>query len=48
MALTNHVLEDGMDWEEAIGWIRSVTKLDIWLKGGMSILETNHLLPTLC
>lgn len=26
--------EDSMGWEEAIGWVRSVTKLDIWLKGG--------------
>ncbi|PYI00913.1 FMN-dependent dehydrogenase family protein [Aspergillus sclerotiicarbonarius CBS 121057] len=25
--------EDSLEWEEAIGWIRSVTKLDIWLKG---------------
>ena len=27
--------EDGIEWGEAIGWIRSVTKLDIWLKGGI-------------
>ncbi|GLB02636.1 hypothetical protein AtubIFM57258_006093 [Aspergillus tubingensis] len=25
--------EDGIEWAEAIPWIRSVTKLDIWVKG---------------
>lgn len=31
--------EDGLNWEQAIGWIRSVTKLDIWLKGGIIALN---------
>ncbi|OJZ87843.1 hypothetical protein ASPFODRAFT_32470 [Aspergillus luchuensis CBS 106.47] len=26
-------LEDGIEWAEAIAWIRSVTKLEIWVKG---------------
>ncbi|KAJ0328721.1 hypothetical protein COL922a_013122 [Colletotrichum nupharicola] len=26
--------EDGMNWEQALGWIRENTKLDVWLKGG--------------
>ncbi|KAF4922754.1 Oxidase FUB9 [Colletotrichum viniferum] len=25
--------EDGMNWEQALGWIRENTKLDVWLKG---------------
>ncbi|RAH52451.1 FMN-dependent dehydrogenase family protein [Aspergillus piperis CBS 112811] len=25
--------EDGIEWAEAIAWIRSVTKLEIWVKG---------------
>ncbi|RAK88256.1 FMN-dependent dehydrogenase family protein [Aspergillus costaricaensis CBS 115574] len=26
-------MKDGIEWAEAIAWIRSVTKLDIWVKG---------------
>ncbi|KAF5005319.1 hypothetical protein FDECE_8215 [Fusarium decemcellulare] len=25
--------EDAINWEQTIGWVRSVTELDIWLKG---------------
>ncbi|KAF0318890.1 hypothetical protein GQ607_013849 [Colletotrichum asianum] len=25
--------EDGMNWEQALGWIRENTNLDVWLKG---------------
>ncbi|PYH73245.1 alpha-hydroxy acid oxidase [Aspergillus vadensis CBS 113365] len=34
--------EDGIEWAEAIVWIRSVTKLEIWLKGINGVLISNH------
>jgi hypothetical protein len=41
-------LDDGHSWERDVPWLRSITKMQIWIKGGMSEPIRDHSHPSTC